>query len=82
MDSVQALASGQGLPATVYSGGAVFLPHQPVDWQTADLTSLKDAARRFCQQEAVSIKRTCDVFVGPMEHVELYRNNMSACALK
>jgi hypothetical protein len=74
MDSVRALASGQGLLATVYSGGAVFLPHHPVDWETADLEALKEEARFFCRKENVSHKRTGDVFVCPMEHVQLYRD--------
>lgn len=78
MDSVQALASGQGLPATVYAGDAIFLPHHPVDWEITDLVSLKQAAQRFCQQETVSDKRTWDVFVGPMERVQLYRHYKAA----
>lgn len=80
MNSIQALASGQGLPATVYSGGAVFLPHHSIAWETVDLACMKQAVQRFCQQEAVSIKRTCDVFVCPMEHVQLYRDCRAARA--
>jgi hypothetical protein len=79
MDSVRALASGQGLPATVYSGGAIFLPYQSVDWESVNIETLKERARSFCRQENISNKRTGDVFVGPMEHVQLYRVYQSAC---